>query len=71
MVIFWTLTVAGNAELVNTQLICAEGTTFAAGIVSTLPTRPPKPAGLSVTAALASEQLAEVMVKLAFAASVI
>ena len=64
-------TVAGRAVLVMVQLICAAGNTLAAGTVSTLPAKLPKLAGLPVKAALASLHVAEVAVKLAFAASVI
>lgn len=48
--------------MVKIQLICAAGRTFAGKTVSTFPTSPPKLAGLSVKAALASVQVAEVVV---------
>lgn len=53
------------------QLICAAGKTLAAGTVNTLPARLPKLAGLPVKLEFTSVQLADVAVKLAFAASVI
>jgi hypothetical protein len=68
---FRTTTVAGFAVLVNTQLICAAGNTFAAGTVSTLPARMPKLAGLPVKLAFASVHVADVASNLVFAASVI
>ena len=52
------------------QEICAAATTLAAGMVSTLPVSVPKVAGLLVTAALASVQLAVVAVKLGARVSV-
>ena len=64
-------TVAGLAVLVMMQLICAAGSTLAAGTVSMPPARLPKVAGLVVKLALASVQIADVAVKLALAASVI
>ena len=71
VVVFRTATVAGIAVLVMMQLICAAGSTLAAGTVSTLPARLPKLAGLPVKPELASLQVAEVAVKLALAPSVI
>lgn len=71
VVIFWMATLAGLAALVKVQVICAAGKTLAAGMVSTPPLNVPKLAGFLVVAALASAQIAEVAVKLAFAASVI
>ncbi len=49
--------------LVNVQEICAAGSTLAAGIVSSKPVKFPKLAGLPVTAALASVQVAPVKLK--------
>lgn len=57
--------------LVMVQVIFAAAKTLAAGMVSTLPTSPPKLAGLPVIAELASVQVAAVAVKFAVAASVI
>jgi hypothetical protein len=68
---FCSFTVAGQAVLVRVQLICAAGMTLAAGTVSTLPAKLPKLAGLPVKLALASVQVAAVVLKLALAASVI
>jgi len=62
VVVFCTATVAGFAVLVNEQLICAAGNILAAGMVSTLPLRLPKLAGLPVAPAFASVQVAEVAV---------
>jgi hypothetical protein len=70
VVVLRTRTVAEIAVLVRMQLIRAAGNTLAAGTVSTEPARLPKLAGLPVKAALASEQVAPVAVKLALAASV-
>ena len=64
-------TVAGLAVLVMMQLICAAGSTFTAGTVNTLPTSPPKLAGLPVKLALASVQVADVALKLLLLPSVI
>ena len=72
-VIFWTATVAATAVLtvlVRVQAICAAATTLTAGIVSTLPASVPKLAGLPVTAALASVQVAAVAVKFVAGVSV-
>ena len=52
-------------------MICAAGSTLAAGTVSTLPARLPKLAGLLVNPEFASVQVADVALKLALAASVI
>ena len=71
VVIFCTATVADFAVLVKTQVICAACTILAAAIVSTLPDKVPKLAGLPVVPALASLHVAAVAVKLPFAASVI
>ena len=56
--------------LVNVQVICAAAKTLAAGTVKTLPARVPKLAGLPVTAAFASVQLAADAVKFAAGVSV-
>ena len=52
------------AVLVRLQVICAAARTLAAGMVTVVPANVPKLAGLPVTAALASVQLADVRVKL-------
>ena len=73
-VIFCTATVAAVAVFtvfVMVHLICAAATIFAAGMVSTLPASVPKLAGLPVTAALESVQLAAVAVKFVARVSVI
>lgn len=73
-VVFCTATVAAAAVLtafVNVQVIWAPATTFAAGMVSTLAANVPKLAGLPLTAALASVQLAAVAVKFVAGVSVI
>jgi hypothetical protein len=73
-VVFCTATVAAVAvftEFVMVQLIFAAATTLAAGMVSTLPTRAPKLAGLPVIAALVSVQVAAVAVKFVAGVSVI
>ena len=70
VVIFCTATVAGFAALVKVQVILAAGKILAAGIVRTLPLNVPKLAGFAVIAELASVQVADEIVKLAFAASV-
>lgn len=65
MVIFLTATVAAVAVftvLVRVQRICAAATTFAAGMVTTLPAKVPKLAGFPVTAEFASVQLTDVAV---------
>ena len=49
--------------MVNLQVICAAGKTFAAGMAINCPVSVPKLAGLPVTAALASLQLAPEIVK--------
>lgn len=61
---FCRLIVGALPVFVKMQLICAAGTTLAAGTVSTLPARVPKLAGFPVTAALASLHVAEVVLKL-------
>jgi hypothetical protein len=62
---------AGFTILLKVQVICARTRMLVAGIVSTLPDNIPKlPAGLPDATAFASEQLAEVIVKLEVAASV-
>ena len=71
VVIFWTATVAGLALLVIVQLICAAGKTLATGTVKTFPDKLPKLAGLPVKLEFASEQIAEVALKLELIASVI
>ena len=73
-VIFWTAIVAATAVLtvlVSVQEICAAATTFAAGMVITLPASVPKLAGLPVTAALASVQITALAVKFVAGVSVI
>ena len=70
-VVLRTDTVAGFAVLVNVHVICAAGRTFAAGMVSTFPARPPKLAGFPVKLELASLHMADVASKLVLAASVI
>ena len=57
--------------LVRVHLICAAATTFAAGIVITLPTSVPKLAGLPVLAALASLHVNAVAAKFVAGVSVI
>jgi hypothetical protein len=69
-VVFRTATVAGFAVLVKLQVICAAGSTFAAGTVNTFPARLPKLPGLPVKLELASLQVADVASKLVLAASV-
>jgi hypothetical protein len=71
VVVFRSETVAGIAVLVIVQTMRAAGSTLAAGTVSTLPASVPKLAGLPVKLALVSLQTAAVVVKLAFAPSVI
>ncbi len=71
VVVLRTATVAGIDVLVIKQLMSAAGKTLAAGTVRTLPARLPKLAGFPVNAALASLHVADVALKLAFAASVI
>lgn len=72
-VVFCTETVAAFtlSVLVIVQVICAAARIFAAGMVSTLPARVPKLAGLPVTAELASVQLAADAAKLVAGVSVI
>lgn len=71
VVVLRTITEAGLAVFVNTQTICADGKTFAAGTVNTLPARLPKLAGLPVKLAFASLHEADVASKRVLAASVI
>ncbi len=68
-VIFWSAKVVGLGLLVKVQVIWAAGKTFAAGMASNCPVRVPKLAGLPVTAAFASVQLAPLNVKELFALS--
>jgi len=70
VVIFFTATVAGLAAFVKAQVIWLADKTLAAGMVSMLPVNEPKLAGLPVTLALASLQVADVAVKLPLAVSV-
>ena len=70
VVIFCTATVAGFAAFVKAQVIWLADRTLVAGIVSTLPLKLPKLAGLPVLLALASLQVADVAVKLPLAVSV-
>jgi hypothetical protein len=62
VVVFRMATVAGIAVLVMVQVICAAGSTLAAGTVMTVPVSAPKLAGLPVTTALASLHVADVAV---------
>lgn len=57
--------------LVRVQLICAAASTFAAGMVITLPASVPKLAGLPVMAALASLQVNAIAEKFVAGVSVI
>ena len=62
VVIFCTATVAAFAALVKVQVIFAAGRTLAAGMVRTRPANVPKLAGFPVMEALASAQVAVVIV---------
>jgi len=73
VVIFWIATrgMAGLTMLVNVQVICALARTLVAGMVSVLAAKVPKvPTGFPDTAALLSEQLADVIVKFVATVSV-
>ena len=62
VVIFCTATVAAIAALVKVQVIFAAGKTLAAGMVRACPLNVPKLAGFPVIEALASVQVAVVIV---------
>ena len=64
-------TLAVATAFVRVQFILAAASTFAAGMVSTLPESDPKLAGFPVTAEFESVQVADVAVKLAAGVSVI
>ena len=63
-------TVGVLAAFVNVQIILANGFRLTAGIVTTLPAKLPKLAGLPVVPEFVSVQVALVMLKLLLAASV-
>ena len=65
------LMVGALPALVNWQVICAAGSTFAAGIVMAEPATVPKLPTFPVTAELASVQVALVKVKVELTVSVI